>query len=241
MVKQKLKVNKMSKLLVQEKEVVVPGQVLAEGMEYLPSKGTYRLAENVIASRLGVCKVDGKVIKLIPLSGVYEPKKNDIIIVKVIDVMMFGWRVDTNSAYSAVLPISDGTTDFVEKGSDLSKYHKLGDFLVAKVTNVTSQKLVDISMKGPGLKNLKGGRIIKVNPHKVPRIIGKAGSMVQMIKQATGTQIVVGQNGVVWVSGSEPENEIKAIQTIEKIVYNSHVSGLTDIIKNDLGIEGDAQ
>lgn len=227
-------------LIVKEKDVVVPGEVLAEGMEYLPSRGTYRLDDKIIAKRLGLIHVDGKVIKLIPLSGAYQPKKNDIIIAKVVDVMMFGWRADTNSAYSSVLPVSDGTTDFVEKGADLSKYHKLGDYILAKITNVTSQKLIDISMKGPGLKKLIGGRIIKVSPSKVPRVIGKAGSMVSMIKKATGVQITVGQNGVIWVLGKEPEDEIKAIESVNKIVNNSHVSGLTDIIKKDLGITDDA-
>lgn len=42
----------MSELLVKDKEVVVPGQVLAKGMDFLPSHGTYRLEENVIANRL---------------------------------------------------------------------------------------------------------------------------------------------------------------------------------------------
>jgi len=81
----------------------------------------------------------------------------------------------------------------------LTKYFDIGDYVMAKIINVTSQKLVDVTMKGPGLRKLKGGRIIQVNPYKVPRIIGKAGSMVTMIKDATGCRILVGQNGLVWI------------------------------------------
>ncbi len=226
----------MSNLFIKNRDVVVPGEELAEGMEYLPSKGTYRLGDKIIAKKLGLVRIDGKVIKLIPLSGTYEPKKNDMIIAKVFDILMHGWRVDINCAYSAVLTVAEGTTEFVEKGADLTQYFNLGDYMFAKVTGVTSQKLIDISTKGPGLKKLFGGRIVKINPSKVPRVIGKAGSMVSMIKKGTDTQIMVGQNGLIWVNGKKPEDEIKAIESINKIVDNAHVAGLTDIIKNDLGI-----
>jgi len=224
-------------LIVKDKEIVVPGEILAEGMDYLPSKGTYRLNSQVRAKRLGLIHIDGKVIKLIPLTGVYEPKKNDVIIGKVIDILLSGWRVETNSAYSAVLSVVEASSDFIEKGADLTQYFEIGDYIAAKITKATTQKLVDLSCKGPGLRKLTGGRIITVNPQKVPRIIGKAGSMVSMIKQSTGTQITVGQNGVIWISGQDPEKEIKAIKTIEKIAANSHVSGLTDLIKKDLNGE----
>jgi len=64
----------------------------------------------------------------------------------------------------------------------------------------------------------------------VPRVIGKQGSMVSMIKQATGCKITVGQNGLVWLSG-EPEKELIAVNTIKMIEKNAHKSGLTETIK----------
>ncbi len=220
----------MSELLVKEKEVVVPGQVLAKGMEYLPSHGTYRKDENILANRLGVTVIDGKVIRTIPLAGVYMPKRNDIVIGKVIDVISMGWRVDINSPYSGLVPIKDGTFEFVPKGADLTRYYDINDYFVGKITNVTTQNLIDVSIKGQGLHKLRGGRIVKVNTNKVPRIIGKKGSMVSMIKQATGCRITVGQNGLVWLQG-EPEKENLAVEAIHKIELESHTSGLTDRIK----------
>ena len=102
--------------------------------------------------------------------------------------------------------------------------------MVMGITNVTSQKLIDVTMKGPGLRKLVGGRIIEVNTNKVPRIIGKQGSMVTMIKDATGCKITVGQNGLIWIDG-EPKMELIAVKTIKKIAQESHLSGLTDKIK----------
>ena len=72
-----------------------------------------------------------------------------------------------------------------------------------------------------------------INPQKVPRIIGKEGSMVMMIKEATGCDITVGQNGWVWIEG-EPEQEVIAVDAIKKIEEQSHTSGLTDNIKDYL-------
>ncbi len=230
----------MSGLLVKEKEIVVPGETLAEGMDNLPGAGTYREGNQILAGRLGLTYIDGRTVKLIPLSGKYAPKRNDTIICRVIDINFSGWRVDTNSAYSAMLSMKDATSDFIQKGADLTQYYQLGEYIVANVVNVTSQKLIDVTMKGPGLHKLKGGRIIEVSPHKVPRIIGKQGSMVGMIKQATDCRIVVGQNGLVWIQG-EPDKELLVEKTIRKIETESHLSGLTDRIQKFLEEETGAK
>lgn len=223
----------MGKINVKDKDIVVPGETLAVGMDNFPGQGTYREGENIVASRLGLAQLDGRTIKLIPLSGRYIPKKFDTIICKVTDVTVNGWRLDTNSPYQAMLSMKEATSQFIERGADLTQFYDIGDYIVGKIVNVTSQKLVDISMKGPGLRRLKGGRMIEVASNKVPRIIGKQGSMVSMIKDATGCNISVGQNGLVWIDGS-PEGELLAIMAIRKIEEESHLSGLTDKIKEFL-------
>jgi exosome complex component RRP4 len=221
------------KLFVDDKVVVVPGEVLAEGMSYLPGSGTYRMNEQIIANRLGLLTMEGKVMKTVPLAGRYLPKRNDVIIGRVSDILMSGWRLEINSPYTAVLPLKDASFSYIEKGDDLTKYFELDDYLVAKVTNVTSQNLVDVSCKGPGLQKLKGGRTVQVNTHKVPRIIGKKGSMVSMIKNATGCKITVGQNGLVWIMG-EPEMEVISVNVLRFIEERSHISGLTEQVKSFL-------
>lgn len=223
----------MPKIMVNDKEVSVPGEILVVGMDMLPGAGTYRDGENIRANRLGLVMIDGRAIKLLPLSGRYIPKTGDTIICKVIDVGFNGWRLDTNSAYSAMLSLKDATSEYIARGANLTQYYDLGDYIICKIVNVTSQKLVDVTMKGPGLRKLRGGRIIEVDPNKVPRIIGKQGSMVVMIKDATRCNIAVGQNGLVWIDG-DPINELLVIQTIRKIEKESHISGLTDKIKEFL-------
>ncbi len=220
----------MSSINVKDKDVVVPGETLAVGMDVLPGAGTYRNGENIVAARLGLVQIEGRTIKLIPLSGRYIPKNYDTIICKVIDVSISGWRVDTNSPYSAMLSMKEATSQFIPRGADLTQFFNIGDYVICKIVNVTSQKLVDVTMKGVGLRKLQGGRVIPVASNKVPRIVGKQGSMIAMIKEATNCNIIVGQNGLVWIDGA-PENELLAIESIRKIEEESHLSGLTDKIK----------
>lgn len=224
----------MGEIKAKDKEVVVPGETLAEGMEFLPSYGTRREGDKILASRLGLLTIDGKVLKLVPLSGVYFPKRGDTIIGQVTEILLTGWRIDTNCAYSAFLNMKDATSEFIARGSDLRKYFSIGDYVMAKITQVTSQNLIDLTMKGPGLRKLRGGRIIKVNANKVPRIIGKQGSMVSMIKKYTDCRILVGQNGIVWIQGEDPAKELLAVETTKKIEKEAHTKGLTDSINQFL-------
>lgn len=220
----------MGKTIVKDKDIVVPGECLAEGMDNLPGQGTYREGENIYSSRLGLISIDGRALKIIPLSGKYMPKKGDTVIGKISDVIMSGWLLDLNTAYHAMLSMKEGTSEFIPKGANLRRYFDFGDYIACGIINVTSQKLVDVTMRGPGLHKLKGGRIIEINTNKVPRVIGKQGSMVTMIKNATGCRITVGQNGLVWLSG-EPEKEIIAVKAIKLIEEKAHQGGLTDRVK----------
>jgi len=141
-------------LLVKDKQVAVPGDVLADDLGFIPGFGTYRNNHNLMCSRLGLVNIEGKVIKVIPLSGRYLPRRNDVVIGRVFDILMMGWRVNINSPYSAVLS-SKETQDFIEKNEDLSRYFDLDDYMVCKVTNVTSQNLIDVTVRDQGSGNLR--------------------------------------------------------------------------------------
>lgn len=220
-------------LKVENRTITVPGEILAQGMDYLPGEGVFREGSNIISSRLGLVNIEGRAIKIIPLSGTYKPKVGDRIIGKVFDVTYSGWRVRTNTAYDAMLSMKEATSEYIERGADLNKFFTIGEYMIAKITNVTGQNLIDLSLRGPGLNKLRAGRIIEVSPCKVPRIIGKQGSMVSMVKNATGCNIIVGQNGLIWLSG-EPEQELIAIEAIKKIETNAHRQGLTETMENFL-------
>jgi len=207
------------------KKIVVPGELIGEG---IAGFGTYKEDGKVYSRTVGILNKRDNEFRIVPLNGVYIPRKGDGIIAIVDDITFSMWVLDINSPYHAILSLSEGVEGFVDlTKTDLSKYYNYGDVIFAKVSNVTKSKIVHLSMMDRLCRKLIGGRLVKITPAKVPRVIGKVGSMVEMIKQKTGTQIVVGQNGVIWIKGEKQGIATKAILEIEKY---SHIEGLTDKI-----------
>jgi len=214
--------------------IVVPGNVI--GKIGQKAEGSYYIYENYIISNTVALKETKKdKIKITPLSGIYIPKKGDLVIGKVIEVYPNGWLIDINSPYTGFLLIKDGVNEFIDITKiDLNDYYTYDDFIVAKVLNVMRNKIINLTTKEKGLGKLKEGLVISINPKKVPRVIGKNASMLQTIKQITNVDIIVGQNGRIWISGENKQKELivaKAIYMIEKM---SHTKGLTDKIKKFL-------
>ncbi len=211
-----------------KRRLVITGECLGNGKA---GHGTYEEEGVVYSKYVGLAEERSGIWNVIQLTGIYNPKRGDGVIGKIEDIIFSKWIVDINSPYQAVLPLSEATDEYVDATKDITKYFDYGDLIFAEISNLTKTKNVQLSMRNRKCRKLRGGRIIRVVPSKVPRIIGKAGSMVEMIKQMTGTQIVVGQNGLVWVKG---ENEDIATETILLIEARSHTSGLTNYIKDVL-------
>ena len=218
----------MSTLIIQEKQVVIPGDVLAEGMDYLPGKGAFREGENIISSRLGITYVSGRILNVNPLSGRYLPRRDDTVIGYVKDMSYSSWFVDVGYAYDASLSMKDATADFIERGSSLSDYFAVGEIILTRVSNVTKEGNIDLTMKAPGLRKLNGGKIIEIPSSKIPRVVGKQGSMISLIKDKTGCTIFAGQNGRIWIRGSSLEAEKLATDAILLINEKAHTTGLTE-------------
>lgn len=222
----------MGNLLVKDKELVVPGEILIEGMDYLPANGVFREGERIIANTIGLVSIDNRLIKLIPLTGFYMPKRNDVVIGKVANINFNGWMIDIGHSNLAMLTLKEATSEYIDKKADLSKFYDFGDIIAAKIVSVTKDGTSDLSMKGPGLNKLMNGRVIDVAPSKVPRIIGKQGSMINIIKSKINCRMVVGQNGKVWIQSEKPEDEKKAIDIIRFIEKESIKEGLTEKVEN---------
>lgn len=223
----------MSEILVKQRDIVIPGQALAKGMDCLPGENTYRDSETIYAGVLGLASISGRVIKLTPLSGPYIPRVGDKIIGRIKDIAMSGWRIQTNTAYNAMLNVKDATNRFIKRDEDLSQILGIGEYAIVQITKVTSQKLIDLTMKEHGLRKIHGGRIVEINSHKVPRVIGKKASMISLIREHTGCDITVGQNGLIWIKGTS-EGELLAHEAIKLIEKKSHQEGLTDKIQTFL-------
>jgi exosome complex component RRP4 len=60
--------------------------------------------------------------------------------------------------------------------------------------------------------------------------------MIQTIEQATRTRILIGQNGVIVVTGRNAEGIALAIKAIRMVEEEAHTSNLTQRVKSLLGI-----
>lgn len=120
---------------------------------------------------------------------------------------------------------------------DIRQQFDVGDMLAAEVIAFNRTRDPVLSVKGRGLGKLRGGRIIEILPAKVPRLIGRKGSMINLIKNETNTRMIIGQNGWVWVSGKNVESELLVDKIVRKIEKESHTSGLTDRIKELISSE----
>jgi len=214
----------MSEDVPKKRKVVVPGEVIVSGEDFLPGEGARRVGNDVVSTRFGLAEEAGRMIKVLAITGAFIPRRNNVVIGRVSDITFHGWLVDIDSASSGFLPVEEAP-HFINK-NEMDQFLDIGDVVAAKIWSVKA-KGIDLAMRGKGLGKLEGGFIFRVTPNRVPRIIGREGSMINLIKDKTGCDITVGQNGWIWVNGAL-DAEIKARKAIEAIAEKVHVEGLTE-------------
>jgi len=216
--------------LVKERKLVIPGETIVSAEDHLPGDFTRNEDGNIVANRYGLAEISSRVVKILPISGVFEPRRGNTIIGRVDDINFSGWSIEIGGPYSAFLPLME-CPRFINR-NNIDEFATVGDVLTMKVLGV-KRGSVDLTLKSRGLGKLEGGRIIRINSHKVPRVIGKEGSMINLIKDSSKTEITVGQNGIIWIRG-EVEGEKKAEDAINLISQESASLGLTEKIEEFL-------
>lgn len=216
-----------------DKSKVLPGDVIAEG-DSLAGRSTYKEDGKIKSKVLGVARTEKSPIRVVPLSGGYIPQDkggedNEMVIGRVSGIGPSHWWVDLDSPYDGYLSLSEGSDEFIDLDeTELSEVYDIGDLIYTEVIKVTKEKDVKLSMQGRMCKKLTGGRIVRISPSKVPRLIGKGGSMVELIKDETDSQIIIGQNGIVWVSGGNEDLACEAVKLVDK---KGHKKGLTEKVE----------
>lgn len=190
--------------------IVLPGEVVAGQPMAIP--GCYVSGGKTVASVISLMR-DGK---MIPLKGTYLPTPDDYVVGIVVEERFSGYSVELHSPYLGNLSSRETRYQF-----------KAGNLISAKIAEVNEVNEAILMDERP----LGVGSIIEVDYVKVPRIIGRNGSMLEMIRQYTGTDVFVGKNGRIFVRGGDA---LLAGKAILKIDVEAHVPGLTDRIQQFL-------
>src|SRR3989339_2132939 len=217
-----------------ERKIVIPGETIATGEDYLPGKGTEKKGNEIVAMVFGLAEEENNLIKVIPLAGKYEPRRGNVIIGRVEMLTHNGWVMDFGNAENAFLSLME-VPRFVDKGA-LDEVMDIGDMVVVKIYSIKGRS-IDVTIKERGLGKIEEGIIFKINPNKVPRVIGKEGSMIKIIKDETNCKITVGQNGIVWIRGENVEDELFSKKAINFVTDRTFISGLTDKVSKFLSEE----
>ncbi len=223
----------VKKIHVKDNDIVVPGQLLAEGMSYIPSGKAIRNGESITATVVGKISNKGHVVKVVPLFEKYAPKRGDKIIGKVVSMNNYGWTLDIGVPVKCELDLREGSHSFIETGK-MSQFFDVGDLIFVEIIG-NRNSTIKVSAKDRLYRRLPSGHLINVDSGLIPRVIGKQGSMINTLKDESGCNVVVGQNGYIYVHCDDVNNVFKVQEAIEYIGENSDSSGLTEKVKKMLG------
>lgn len=214
------------------RDLVLPGDPVAdEGEGAEPGRNVYRRDGGLYAGVLGIKRRKGKHIDVVPLGGVYDPAVGDLVIGIVMQHGPSNWLIDINAPYPAPMHVNEVPWDV--GFAETSEYLEAGDTILCKILFVDEAKKIQVTMKDRNLRKLTGGVMLNIEPSRVARVIGKSGSMINLIKRYTDVWLFVGQNGRIWLNGDDDGIAV-AKDAIRKIEREAHIPGLTDRIREYL-------
>jgi len=212
------------------RDVVVPGDLLYEGRART-GDNTYRHEGNVYATRVGLVNYNKDRVSVIALEAGFVPLVGDLVIGDVTDIELGQWKIDIGAEKNAILTINDAIGKPYRTYQDMPQILDVGDTIVAKIVDLDRSRTPILSIMGRELGRVREGFIIKITPSKIPRLIGKKGSMINMILKETRCQVTIGQNGKILIHGRNRNDEELAVNVINKIETEAHTSGLTNRIQ----------
>ena len=213
---------------------VIPGDVVTT-RPLRPEQNVVLDGNRIISTAVGISEAYDDSIRVIPLAGKYIPKINDFVVGKVISHTSLSWELDINSCYVGFLPAQDVFgRDFSAHADELASKLRLGDLVATRIANFDRTRDPLITISDRDLGKIDSGVLVTISPSKVPRLIGKRGTMIQAIENATNAVITIGQNGWVVVSCESPNGLLKAQRAVRMVDERAHVANLTEQVKKML-------
>jgi len=220
-----------------ESQFVLPGDVIVTG-DYRPEQNVILDGNRLMSTAVGFSEIEDNSVTVAPLTGLYTPKTDDLVIGKIVSHNALSWEVDINSYYSGILTAFDiFGKDYSASRDDLSLKLNTCDVILARIANIGSRDPL-LTIIGENLGKIDAGELVKISPAKIPRLLGKHKSMIQTIEASTNATITVGQNGLIVVSCDETNGLLKALTAIRMVDEQAHLVYLTDKVKKMLESDG---
>jgi exosome complex component RRP4 len=221
-----------------KKRYVLPGDFITTAPLRLHGNVVLE-GKRIISTAIGLSDISTDSARVISLTGVYIPKIDDLVIGTITSVSGNSWFADINSCYQGMLLGQDvfGRGSYPTMKEMKDRLDK-GDIIFAKIANSDRQREPLISIADRNLGKIDSGELIKISPTKIPRLIGKHGSMIQTIETSTNATLTVGQNGLIVVSCEETNGLLKALAAIRMVDEQAHLVDLTDKVKKMLKSNG---
>ena len=210
-----------------ERHLVLPGDAVGDKRS-IAGPGTKKVGDRLVAVTAGLLQQLGEKVSVLPMNGAYDPKPGDMVVGVINEANTGNWIVDIRAPWLCPMHVSEvpWRVDFGET----TAYLKPGDAILCKVLFVDDQKKVQVTLKDRNLMKLEGGELMEVPPVKVARVIGKSGSMLNLLKEYVECWMLVGQNGRIWLNG-EADEVLLAKDAIQSIVDHAHLPGVTERVK----------
>jgi len=213
-----------------ENQFVLPGDVIVTG-DYRPEQNVILEGNRLMSTATGFSEIKDDLVTVTPLTGLYTPKTDDLVIGKIVSHNALSWEVDINSYYSGILTASDiFGKDYSPSRDDLSLKLKTGDIILARIANVNSRDPL-ITIIGENLGKIDSGELIKISSTKIPRLTG---SVIQTIEASTNATITVGQNGLIILKCDNSTGLKKSIASIKMIGMAQYDANLEEKIQRFL-------
>ncbi|RAP47484.1 MAG: hypothetical protein BZ136_06240 [Methanosphaera sp. rholeuAM74] len=214
-------------LFVEQKELVLPGTLLTDN-DYKLGRNTFKQKDKIYSDITGLAYFNSDNVTVIPLNYKYEPQYGDLIIGKVLSSSYSSWSIDLNSTYNGFLP----TTELYDKNEqNLSSIINVNDKLLLRVAHVDEIKRVKLTIRSQGLGKFNQGVIIRVKQPTIHFLSEENAFLASMIRECTGSDIIIGKNGLIWINGRSEEIE-KIIKIIEYIDERPFQHNLIKSVQN---------
>jgi len=218
-------------------QFVLPGDIIVTG-DYQPEQNVILEGDRLMSTAIGFSEIKDDLVTVTPLTGLYTPKTDDLVVGKIVSHNALSWEVNINSYYPGILTAFDiFGKDYSASRDDLSLKLNTCDIILARIANVGSRDPL-LTIIGENLGKIDSGELVKISPTKIPRLIGKHGSMIQTIEASTNAIITVGQKGLIVVSCDETNGLLKALAAIRMVDEQAHLVNLTDKVKKMLESDG---